>query len=259
MPTINVPIYGCRKLDRQIKLSSSACVKPGYRGEGARFVCLVSPTTKEDPRDALDRVLFALRLWKSGRFACPTVFKDRCLCCVNWYCTPWKTWSHSRVETPLDWAGDEAGLRKIWGVLQRPGGHLKDHRLRRFGQFYFYPVAVDRFSMLFMAADGLLFPYPTRTHSSACAFAKRGARSLAPLLPGECERDIEEELAACYKKRNGEFHGRTNTLGKDIQRPAERMELFVRRLLLYFLGKRLLMCREKAEKHIQELLASPAA
>jgi len=202
-------------------------------------------------RTALDRVLFALRLWKPGMFECPVAISDDESTERVRYYTAWQTWDNSPIERPLDWANGAEQLPKVWRLL-RDLADLNEPRIRRFAYFYFYPVGVDRFAMLFMSADGLLIPLHGRRDDRRDLFVRRGARLLTALL-GEQEPDLVKELRRYYDKRCGHFHGTSRYWGRDMQKPAERLEQFVRALLRCFLENDLLKDPRKRESALEQM------
>ena len=183
--------------------------------------------------------------------SCPTVIADDgSVGGARWY-RAWKTWDASPIERPFDWSGCTQELPQIWDLVKRVRD-LSEPRMRRFAYFYFYPVGVDRFAMVFMSADGLLIPLRGKHNDRRGVFVSRGASLLARLL-GEAEADLAKELGAYYDKRCGHFHGTSTHRGSDMQKPAERLEQFVRALLRYFLKNNLLKDPRKAESTLQQL------
>jgi hypothetical protein len=259
MPQLQLTVYGTERLAQSIRLSSSVRIEPG-RSAGAPPVVVreLRPSHKPDLRCWLDQVLLTLRLWKQGRVSCRNAVRDTPPACEDpqWY-IPWPTWVGSTLEDPLTWNGAERALPPLWQAISRLTA-VEDHRLRRFFQFYFYPVAVDRFSMLFMAADGLLFPYPAAARSSKDEFGLRGARLLHAVCTDRSEDELKGELTGYYEKRNGEFHGTARISGADIQPYCERLEQYVRLLITHFLSRDLLGSAKAAEQHILRA-ATPTA
>lgn len=184
-------------------------------------------------------------------FACPTAISDDGRVESVLYYRAWKTWESSVLEQPLAWAGAAEELPRVWGMLEDLRD-LEEPRIRRFAYFYFYPVGVDRFAMLFMSADGLLVPLRGRRDDRRDLFAKRGAALLSSLL-NEPEAPLRRELGDYYDKRCGHFHGTSRHLGQRMQRPAERLELFVRLLLQCFLQKDILKDPNRAESVLAAL------
>jgi len=252
MATLRIPLYDCGPLEVQIA-AQGLRIEPLVCGCGARAVATLSdiPRRGNYHREGVDRVLFALRLWKPGMFSCPTaIADDGSVGGARWY-RPWKTWDSSPIERPFDWSGCTQELPQIWDLL---GGvrDLSDPRIRRFAYFYFYPVGVDRFAMLFMSADGLLIPLRGKRNDRREVFVRRGACLLASLLR-EAEADLTRELGRYYDKRCGHFHGTSTYWGRDMQKPAERLEQFVRALLRHFLKNDWVKDPKKAESALEQL------
>ena len=247
MSHASLAVHGTERLTQPVELSSSVRIQPGDGSDVRALVVRdLRPGQKLDLRCWLDQVLLTLRLWKQGTVTCRAPRAD---CDPSWYII-WKTWCDSALDRPLTWDRAESELPGLWRLVAQLR-NVEDHRLRRFFQFYFYPVAVDRFSMLFMAADGLLFPYPKSPQSSKVEFARRGAKLLRDSVSDRTEERVKDELIRYYEKRNGEFHGTARISGADIQASCERLEQYVRTLIIYFLQKRLLSSAKAAEGHIR--------
>ncbi len=251
MATVRVPIYQCEPLQTELAVNGRMRVEPGHGNSGVNATVVLSgvPRRGDYLRKSIDRSLFTLRLWSIGAFSCPYAFAETGeATAVGWYATAWRTWDSSGLECPLSWAAPIDALRRVWEQVLTLRD-LEEPRLRRFASFHFYPVAVDRFSMLFMSADGLLFPIHGKRLDRRHEFGRRGGRVLSPLI-GEPESRLACELRDYYDKRCGHFHGTSRHLGRHIQRPAERLELFVRHLLLHLLDRGILRRPRAAEDYL---------